>query len=332
MFYRDNNTNTEQVFQDIRKNGKKNDWQGKKIANVNYANLLSELHYRKAANVKICAEIMRFEPTDTGHLKLKQTWFCKSKLCPLCNWRRSMKHSNQVVQVIDEAVKRDASGRFLFWTLTSKNTYDGQELKKALSEMSEAFRKLVQYKKVKQNLLGFLRATEVTVNPKDNSYNQHMHVLVFVKSSYFKNSENYISQSELTEFWQKALQVDYTPIVNMKAVKTKNKIKNNEKNLLGAVYETAKYPVKSVDYLTDNHDQNLKRVEDLEKGLANKRLFSYGGLFKKIRKELQLADIEDEKSDLIETDSEDDKDATTGEEIVAYWNWERKNYFIKNRF
>lgn len=329
MFYRDNNTNTEQVFQDIRKNGKKNDWQGKKIANVNYANLLSELHYRKAANVKICAEIMRFEPTDTGHLKLKQTWFCKSKLCPLCNWRRSMKHSNQVVQVIDEAVKREPSGRFLFWTLTSKNTYDGQELKKALSEMSEAFRKLVQYKKVKQNLLGFLRATEVTVNPKDNSYNQHMHVLVFVKSSYFKNSENYISQSELTEFWQKALQVDYTPIVNMKAVKTKNKIKNNEKNLLGAVYETAKYPVKSVDYLTDNHDQNLKRVEDLEKGLANKRLFSYGGLFKKIRKELQLADVEDEKSDLIETDSEDDKDATTGEEIVAYWNWERKNYFIK---
>ncbi|MGF2152785.1 protein rep [Enterococcus casseliflavus] len=329
MFYRDNNTNTEQVFQDIRKNGKKNDWQGKKIANVNYANLLSELHYRKAANVKICAEIMRFEPTDTGHLKLKQTWFCKSKLCPLCNWRRSMKHSNQVVQVIDEAVKRDPSGRFLFWTLTSKNTYDGQELKKALSEMSEAFRKLVQYKKVKQNLLGFLRATEVTVNPKDNSYNQHMHVLVFVKSSYFKNSENYISQSELTEFWQKALQVDYTPIVNMKAVKTKNKIKNNEKNLLGAVYETAKYPVKSVDYLTDNHDQNLKRVEDLEKGLANKRLFSYGGLFKKIRKELQLADVEDEKSDLIETDSEDDKDATTGEEIVAYWNWERKNYLIK---
>ncbi|WP_458142686.1 protein rep [Enterococcus faecalis] len=203
MNFQDNNINKEQVFQDIRKNGKKNDWQGKKIANVNYANLLSELHYRKASNVKICAEIMRFEPTDTGHLKLKQTWFCKSKLCPLCNWRRSMKHSNQVVQVIDEAVKREPSGRFLFWTLTSKNTYDGQELKKALSEMTKAFNKLKQYKKVKQNLLGFLRATEVTVNSKDNSYNQHMHVLVFVKSSYFKNSENYISQAELTEFWQK---------------------------------------------------------------------------------------------------------------------------------
>ncbi|HIH2992239.1 TPA: protein rep, partial [Streptococcus pneumoniae] len=148
MFNQDNSTNVEQVFQDIRKNGKKNDWRGKKIANIEYADLLSELHYRKAENVKICAEVMRFEPTDTGHLKLKQTWFCKSKLCPLCNWRRSMKHSNQVVQVIDEAVKREASGRFLFWTLTSKNTYDGQELKKALSEMTSAFNRLVKYKKV----------------------------------------------------------------------------------------------------------------------------------------------------------------------------------------
>ena len=327
MNFQDNNTNVEQAFQDIRKNGKKNDWRGKKIANVNYANLLSELHYRKATNVKICAEVMRFEPTDTGHLKLKQTWFCKSKLCPLCNWRRSMKHSNQVVQVIDEAVKREPSGRFLFWTLTSKNTYDGQELKKALSEMTKAFNKLKQYKKVKQNLLGFLRATEVTVNSKDNSYNQHMHVLVFVKSSYFKNSENYISQAELTEFWQKALQVDYTPIVNMKAVKPKNKIKNSEKDLLGAVYETAKYPVKSVDYLTDIHENNLKRIDDLEKGLYRKRLISYGGLFKIIRKEFQLDDVEED--DLLTTDSEEDNEATTGREIVAYWNWERKNYFIK---
>ena len=65
MFNQDNNTNVEQAFQDIRKNGKKNDWRGKKIANIEYADLLSELHYRKAENVKICAEVMRFEPTKS---------------------------------------------------------------------------------------------------------------------------------------------------------------------------------------------------------------------------------------------------------------------------
>lgn len=317
----------ETVFRDVRKNGKENDWQGKKKANINYADLLSELHFLKAKNVKTCAEVMTFEPTEAGHLKLKQTWFCKSKLCPLCNWRRAMKHSNQVIQIIDEAVQREPNGRFLFLTLTTKNTYDADELKDELSLMTKAFNKLKQYKKVKQNLLGFMRATEVTVNDKDNSYNQHMHVLLFVKSTYFKNKENYITQDELTNLWQKALQVDYIPIVNVQAVKPKKSTKKSKNHLLGAVYETAKYPVKSVDYLTDNHEKNLKRVEDLETALAHKRLISFGGLFKEIRKELQLKDVEDDE--LISTDSDEDKKATTGELIVAYWNWERKNYFIK---
>ncbi|EWK77635.1 protein rep, partial [Staphylococcus aureus] len=31
-------------------------------------------------------------PTDEGYLKLHKTWFCKSKLCPVCNWRRAMKN------------------------------------------------------------------------------------------------------------------------------------------------------------------------------------------------------------------------------------------------
>ena len=40
-----------------------------------------------------------------------------------------------------------------------------------------------------------MRATEVTINNKDNSYNQHMHVLVCVEPTYFKNTENYVNQN-----------------------------------------------------------------------------------------------------------------------------------------
>ena len=112
-------------------------------------------------------------------------------------------------------------------------------------------------------MLGYLKAAEVTVNQKDGSYNQHLHVLVFVKSSYFNSNDNYISQAELTEFWKKALKIDYTPIVNVKAVKPKA---TEKKRVIGAVYETAKYPVKSIDYLTNDRHENLQRVEDLEKG------------------------------------------------------------------
>jgi plasmid rolling circle replication initiator protein Rep len=314
-----------QVLNDTRKNGKVNDWRSKKVMNIEYADLLKELRYKKADNVRSCGEVLKFKKREDGSLKLEQAWFCKSRLCPMCNWRRSIKHSRQVIKIVDEAVKKYPKGRFLFWTLTTKNVFTGDGLKDELSRMNTAFNSMLKYKKVSKNLLGYLKATEVTVNKKDGSYNQHLHILVFVKSTYFSGKlNNYISQAELTEFWKKALKIDYTPIVNTKAVKPKATEK--EKGVIGAVYETAKYPVKSIDYLTDNHEENLQRVDDLEKGLKRKRLISFGGIFKEIRKELQLDDVE--TGDLIKTSSEEDEELTIGQVIVARWNWERKNYFI----
>ena len=60
--------------------------------------------------------------------------------------------------------------------------------------------------------------------------------------------------------------------------------------------------------------------------LLEKRLISYGGLLKEIHKELNLDDAED--GDLIHTDDEEKADED-GFSIIAMWNWERKNYFIK---
>ena len=50
-----------------------------------------------------------------------------------------------------------------------------------------------------------------------------MHILIFVKSSYFANSDNYISQNDWTDLWKKAAKLDYTPVVNIKAVKPQSK-------------------------------------------------------------------------------------------------------------
>ena len=103
-----------QVLNDIRKNGKRNDWKEKKRANVQYSNLLQELEYKKASNVRVCAEVLQFLKNDEGQLKLKQAWFCKSRLCPMCNWRRSIKHSSQVIKIVDEAVKNILKDDFFF--------------------------------------------------------------------------------------------------------------------------------------------------------------------------------------------------------------------------
>lgn len=293
--------------------------------NQEYAEILDVLHYLKASKVSTCADVLRFRVTNTGHLKLYQTWFCKSRLCPVCSWRRSILHAYQVKQIVTEAVKREPKGRWLFLTLTTKNTVNEQELAKEISKMNTALRNLFRRKKIAKNLIGFLRATEVTVNKQDGSYNQHMHVLLFIKSSYF-NKKDYIDQEEWRNLWQKAMKLDYEPSVNIKAIKPKNK-ETGEKGLIGAVYEVAKYPVKATDFLNGSDKDNQTIVDDLEKALSRKRLIAFGGLLKVIQKELNIADAEDEKADLIHTGEEVDGEETE-REVVAMWDKKRKNYFI----
>src|SRR5699024_11680413 len=77
-----------------------------------------------------------------------RVWFCKSRLCPMCNWRRAMKHGIQSQKVVAEVIKQKPTVRWLFLTLTVKNVYDGEELNKSLSDMAQGFRRMMQYKKI----------------------------------------------------------------------------------------------------------------------------------------------------------------------------------------
>ena len=313
------------VFKDVRKNGKDNKWRERKLDNLELGVRLEKLGYKNFMRVNQCAEVLKFLEQPDNSLKLYQTYFCKNKLCPICNWRRSMKYSAQASQIIDKAIEREPKGEFLFLTLTVKNV-DGLFLNSELSRMTEGFRRLFLYKKVKKNMIGFLRSTEVTYNSENKNYHPHLHILIFVKSSYFTgNGSNYISQKEWGELWGKALKEDYVPQVDIRKVKPKIMTENSFKDVRGAILETAKYPMKPINILGQSEDEKLQITEDLIQGLHRKRQIAFGGLFKKIRKELQLSDIED--GDLIHVT--DEKESTKGKELIAVWNWERKNYFIK---
>ena len=65
---------------------------------------------------------------------------------------------------------------------------------------------------------------------------------------------------------------------------------------------------------------------DLFEGLYRKRQIGFGKLFKTIKKELDLDDVED--GNLVQT-GEGSQEVSRGQEIVAVWNWQRKNYFLQ---
>src|SRR5699024_12234490 len=108
--------------------------------------------------------------------------------------------------------------RWLFLTLTVRNVYDGTELNKSLSDMSKGFNSMMIYKKINKNLVGFMRATEVTVNNIDNSYNQYMHVLVCVESTYFYNTENYVNYKQWIQYCKRYMTLDFDPYVKVQMI------------------------------------------------------------------------------------------------------------------
>ena len=308
-----------QVLKDTTKKGKDRKWRERKLQSIELAERLEELGLKGFERVYQCAEVLKFHQQDDGTLKLHQAWFCKNRQCPLCNWRRSMKFSAQISKVIDKAIQRKPKATFLFLTLTIKNCI-GKELDKEIKKMHQRFNRLMKYKKVQKNLLGYVRATETSYNDEFGNYHPHMHVLLMVKNKYFKDSDNYISHEEWVKLWQKAMQLDYEPSVDIRKVYDKK-----GKGIVSAIQETAKYPVKPLNIDIDDENELLQVTYDLYHGLKRKRLLSFGGLFKEIKNELGLDDTED--GDLVNTDGEEE--ASTGEEIVAQWCWERSNYFIR---
>lgn len=326
MFYDTEETTKSQELHDYR-NGKERPWREKKEQNIVYADYLSMLNYLKLARVSECADVLRFVVTEIGHLKLKQTWFCKSRLCPMCSWRRSIKYAVDVSKIIEEAVKIAPRGRWIFLTLTTKNTTNAQDLSDEIKEYSVALRKMLRSKALKNTVLGFSRGIEVTVNKENGSYNQHVHVLLFVKSTYFARN-NYITQAQWVQMWKRAMKLDYEPVVDVKAVRSADADERFK-----AVLEVAKYPVKSFDYLAgddkESAESNMKVIDDLEQALYRKRLTAFGGLLKDIQKQLNITEAEDEKADLIAVGEDSEREEETGQEIVARWDKSDRKYYIK---
>jgi plasmid rolling circle replication initiator protein Rep len=342
--YQNNNIETSdkatpKFLEDQTKSGKNRDWKGKKRRS-----LLTAEHFdvaglkSKAERMNECADVLVFKHTEEK-LKLYQAWFCKVRLCPMCNWRRSLKiayHNKRIVETVNER----ENVCWLFLTLTVRNT-DTENLRETISSMSEAFRRLTKYKAFKTSVRGFFRALEVTKNRDLESeyfgtYHPHFHVLLAVPSSYFKKKEYYITHGEWTSLWKRAMKLDYNPIVHVQKVKPKNSLedlKTYEKDLKqaikeqNAILEVSKYPVKDTDVIKGNKvtSENVETVLALDDALAYKRLIGYGGLLKEIHKELNLGDAED--GDLVNI-SEEDEVANGAFDVIAKWHVGLKNYVI----
>ncbi|HDR6245767.1 TPA: protein rep [Bacillus cereus] len=320
----------EEILKDETKNGKIRPWKEKKENNLKVASSYFDASIKsKAVRVYQCAKILQFQVAPQGK-KLAHAWFCKVRLCPMCNWRRSIKIANQNREIVLRANKEEKL-KWLFLTLTTGETVEGKDLKRRINHSMEAFNRFMKYKRVRHVIRGYFRGLEVTKNK--NRYHPHFHVLLAVKPSYFNNL--YITQTDWATLWKKAMKSSDNIIVDVRTVKpnkkhsilTETKIQAFE----GALQEVSKYPVKDIDILKGNRQENAMTVYTLDNALAHKRLIGYGGILKDIRKKLQLQNCEDDDVNLIHLDEScEDVIASEIEIITAYWHYGLKEYIVRH--
>lgn len=291
----------------------------------------------KARRLESCASYAEFSRLPDGQgLHLYQSSFCRVRLCPMCQWRRSLKLGAQVRRVVERAnadhiADTGAAWRWLMVTFTVRNV-QGPELGATIDRVHKGLNNLAKCKRWKGAVRGWLRATEVTHNTNPSSaaydtYHPHMHLLLCVPASYFKG-RGYIRQKEWADLWGHYVKADYTPIVDVRVIKPEDGTRlsdlpaGEQAAAMGkACAEVSKYAAKPADYIVPSDLLlSMQTVQVLDSMLDRRRMTSWGGILKDIAKALNLDDPE--TGDLIHID-ENASDDQTAEEIADYiaYNW-----------
>lgn len=252
----------------------------KKAYNENVISYLQSIgEPERAENIKHCGNNVGIT-TINNIAKIVKADFCRERLCNICAWRRQSKFIAQTFPII--SILENKGYRFLFVTLTVKNMLY-EDLEGALNEIIKGYELLRKRRKIKRAWSGIVRSVELSYNSTERTFHPHIHLLVAVKEHYFKDPVLYITQEELTQIWKDCINIDYTPIVNIKMV---------DDNCVGAV-ETLKYALKP--------NQAKECFDAFFYILRGRRLISFSGIFSQIRKELKYTDFENILTDDVET-------------------------------
>jgi plasmid rolling circle replication initiator protein Rep len=281
--------------------------------------------HRYRARMADCSQWLEFalkqkDAVGVLGLNLQNARFCRVRHCPVCQWRRSLRWRARFFQVLPEIRQAYPSARFVFLTLTVRNC-NLSSLRSTIEMMNKAWHKIL---KRKFPAIGWLKSLEVT-RGKDDSAHPHFHCLLMVNEDYF-HKDNYLTQEDWTALWQKALGINYKPIVNVKAVKPR---KNSDGDgIAAAVCETLKYSVKPADLISDRDSakpadlaSDREWLMELTEQLHKVRAVATGGVFKDFLSD--LGQDQEENKDLIHVDgSEEELQQELGR---LYFQWSQKS-------
>lgn len=266
-----------------------------------------------AQRIQTCCDSMVYRKTPQG-IKLQQAKFCRVRVCPICAARKTDIWQAKALQNLPRLQKAfpPETHRFLFLTLTINNC-ELKELKDTIKEMNEGFARLVGHKtngslKEEWPGLGYIKSIEVT-RAKDRKAHPHFHVLILVRKDYF--SRGYIETKKWVKNWRRAMQLDYDPICDVRAVAPEEQV--------DSLIETLKYEVKPSDFLGD-----AQWLCDYARQMRGVRAVSVGGELRDYFKFLEA-----KSTNMIHGADKQNKASGNKTQTFA-WDEKRHNYIAEN--
>jgi hypothetical protein len=207
---------------------------------------------------------------------------CNRRLCPMCEWRRSMVWRGRLMAGLDRFFEEKPTYRPLFLTLTVRNVPLG-ELADQIREIHAGWNRLAGARWFPTPY--WFRRTEVTTRSPmgldssesggeiiqrrcapeigsdsarsvsacddgaagilPSSAHPHVHALLLVPASYF--SHGYIKHTQWQAQWQMAARLDYAPVIDIRRAHAKFTAGEALYDAKAAGIEAMKYAVKATD-------------------------------------------------------------------------------------
>ena len=292
--------------EEIIKKRLKEQWEPKKKDNVFLSNIYIAADManskNKATRLRNCARWLEFAIAEGQPAKLVKTSSCHVRLCPVCQWRRSLATYRTLARIYSSPnIKRH---KHLFLTLTQKNV-PAAELGAEIARISAAWSRLTR-RKTLSCVKGYTKTVEITRNAKTGEYHPHIHAILSVPQSYGR--KEYITRREWQQLWADVMKLDYLPEVHVKAIK---KITGK------TVAEVAKYSVKPADYLSKTPELAVKIIEELDSMLDGKRFVSLGGIIAEENKRINNGKNPEDLEEMIDADG----DWIEWEKVVYEYNF-----------
>lgn len=299
-----------EVLHDISATGRETPWAAHKAQSQIVAAAMYDDYPQHAARMVNCAERLTFirdwqDQAQPGRLRLAKAYFCRNRLCPICQWRRSLKMGAQARAAL-EYIARHNPKRYVMLTLTVRNCAPDQ-LGRTLDLLQGGWQRLMQRRQVRSAVQGYIKSTEITYNRKTGTMHPHIHALLAVNRSYF-TSRYYIKQADWAALWAKAARLDYNPSVDIRRATGD----------AASIAEVTKYSTKPGDYINPQDVGEMQSVLGALMECCTKRRFcAWGGCLKDAHAALGLDDCED--GDLVHTGLDLDGLSDAG---AALWDYD----------